>query len=96
MLYHNRTQPNRSSQHLQPAQANNVNKIYVERISKRSELQQVSWVSMISMLRKIMAKEVIILIPARLESSRFPGKALAPVKGVPMIVRCAQMHKAQI
>lgn len=37
-----------------------------------------------------MAKEVIILIPARLESSRFPGKALAPVKGVPMIVRCAQ------
>ena len=36
-----------------------------------------------------MTEGTIILIPARLESSRFPGKALAPVKGMPMVVRCA-------
>ena len=40
-----------------------------------------------------MSSETIILIPARLESSRFPGKALAPVNGIPMIVRCAQNAK---
>jgi 3-deoxy-manno-octulosonate cytidylyltransferase (CMP-KDO synthetase) len=31
-----------------------------------------------------------VLIPARMESSRFPGKPLAPILGKPMIVRCAQ------
>ena len=31
-----------------------------------------------------------VLIPARLESSRFPGKALAPIDGTPMVVLCAQ------
>lgn len=35
-----------------------------------------------------------IFIPARMESSRFPGKALAPVKGVPMIIRCANNAQA--
>lgn len=31
-----------------------------------------------------------VLIPARMESSRFPGKPLAPILGKPMIVRCAE------
>lgn len=31
-----------------------------------------------------------VLVPARMESSRFPGKALAPIDGVPMVVVCAQ------
>ena len=30
-----------------------------------------------------------VLIPGRLESTRFPGKAIAPVSGVPLIIRCA-------
>ena len=30
------------------------------------------------------------MIPARMESTRFPGKPLAPIKGVPMIVYCAK------
>jgi len=41
-----------------------------------------------------MADDVCILIPARYQSSRFPGKPLALIAGVPMIVRvhalCAQ------
>jgi 3-deoxy-manno-octulosonate cytidylyltransferase (CMP-KDO synthetase) len=32
-----------------------------------------------------MTKKVLILIPARYESSRFPGKPLYPIKGKPMI-----------
>ena len=31
-----------------------------------------------------------IFIPARMESSRFPGKPLAPIDGIPMIVYCAR------
>jgi 3-deoxy-manno-octulosonate cytidylyltransferase (CMP-KDO synthetase) len=34
--------------------------------------------------------ELIILIPSRMESTRFPGKPLAPISGVPMVVRCAK------
>ena len=36
-----------------------------------------------------MAK-VIILVPARYESTRFPGKPLAPIDGLPMVVYCAR------
>ena len=32
---------------------------------------------------------VTCLIPARMESKRFPGKALAPIKKYPMVVHCA-------
>ena len=32
----------------------------------------------------------VIMIPARMESTRFPGKPLAPIEGVPMIVYCAK------
>ena len=31
-----------------------------------------------------------VFIPARMESSRFPGKPLAPINGLPMIVYCAR------
>ena len=31
-----------------------------------------------------------IFIPARMESTRFPGKPLAPIDGIPMIVYCAR------
>ena len=31
-----------------------------------------------------------ILIPARMESRRFPGKPLAPIEGIPMVVYCAK------
>ncbi len=34
-----------------------------------------------------MAGPVLIVIPARFASSRFPGKPLAPIAGVPMVVR---------
>ena len=34
-------------------------------------------------------KDITILIPARMESTRFPGKPLAPIGGLPMIVYCA-------
>ena len=30
------------------------------------------------------------MIPARMESSRFPGKPLAPISGIPMVVYCAK------
>ena len=33
----------------------------------------------------------VIIIPARFESSRFPGKPLAIIKGVPMIIRVANL-----
>lgn len=39
----------------------------------------------------------IVLIPARYESSRFPGKPLAKIRGVEMIVRvCRQIEKAGV
>lgn len=31
-----------------------------------------------------------ILIPARMGSSRFPGKPLAPIEGIPMVIYCAK------
>ena len=37
-----------------------------------------------------MSYKTTILIPARMESTRFPGKPLAPIEGVPMIVYCAR------
>ena len=37
-----------------------------------------------------MDKKTIILIPARMSSTRFPGKPLAPIDGVPMVVYCAR------
>ena len=33
---------------------------------------------------------ISILIPARMESTRFPGKPLAPIEGIPMVVYCAR------
>ena len=36
----------------------------------------------------------VVLIPARLESSRFPAKALAPILGIPMVILCAQNASA--
>jgi 3-deoxy-manno-octulosonate cytidylyltransferase (CMP-KDO synthetase) len=35
--------------------------------------------------------EFAIVIPARYQSSRFPGKPLAPILGVPMILRAARL-----
>ena len=35
----------------------------------------------------------IVLIPARMESVRFPGKPLAPILGIPMVIRCAYNAK---
>lgn len=37
-----------------------------------------------------MAGNVVVLIPARLESSRLPGKPLKPICGLPMIVHVAK------
>ena len=37
-----------------------------------------------------MDKKTIILIPARMSSTRFPGKPLAPIDGMPMVVYCAR------
>ena len=34
--------------------------------------------------------EFVVLIPARLDSSRLPGKALADIHGKPMVVRVAE------
>ena len=47
------------------------------------------------------APELLVVIPARFESSRFPGKPLARILGVPMIVRvydrvAAAVPRAQI
>jgi 3-deoxy-manno-octulosonate cytidylyltransferase (CMP-KDO synthetase) len=36
-----------------------------------------------------MTVDPVVLIPARLESRRLPGKALADLSGVPMVIRCA-------
>ena len=44
-----------------------------------------------------MADDVLILIPARMAASRLPGKPLADIAGVPMIVRVwRQAVKADI
>ena len=40
-----------------------------------------------------MNSDVLILIPARMASTRLPGKPLADIGGVPMIVRV--MRRAQ-
>ena len=37
-----------------------------------------------------MIKKPAILIPARMQSTRFPGKPLAPIEGIPMVVYCAK------
>ena len=37
-----------------------------------------------------MDNKVSILIPARMASTRFPGKPLAPIDGIPMVVYCAR------
>jgi 3-deoxy-manno-octulosonate cytidylyltransferase (CMP-KDO synthetase) len=37
------------------------------------------------------AHEVLVVIPARYDSTRFPGKALADLEGRPLIVRVAEM-----
>ena len=37
-----------------------------------------------------MTSDVLILIPARMASARLPGKPLADIGGVPMIVRVMQ------
>lgn len=37
-----------------------------------------------------MKSKTTIFIPARMESTRFPGKPLAPINGIPMIVYCAR------
>ena len=40
-----------------------------------------------------MKSNTCILIPARMASSRFPGKPLAPIEGIPMVVYCAKNAK---
>ncbi|WP_320664862.1 3-deoxy-manno-octulosonate cytidylyltransferase [Prochlorococcus sp. MIT 1223] len=37
-----------------------------------------------------MKEKTSIFIPARMMSSRFPGKPLAPIDGIPMVVYCAK------
>ena len=37
-----------------------------------------------------MKSDTKILIPARMVSTRFPGKPLAPIEGIPMVVYCAR------
>ena len=37
-----------------------------------------------------MDKKTAIFIPARMNSSRFPGKPLAPIEGIPMVIYCAR------
>jgi 3-deoxy-manno-octulosonate cytidylyltransferase (CMP-KDO synthetase) len=36
-----------------------------------------------------MTSDPVVLIPARLESRRLPGKALAELGGMPIVIRCA-------
>jgi len=38
-----------------------------------------------------MNKKVVIVIPARYKSTRFPGKPLIMLKGIPMVIRVAQI-----
>ena len=35
----------------------------------------------------------MIIIPARLKSTRFPNKILAPIGGIPMVIRVAKIAK---
>ena len=35
-----------------------------------------------------MKPNVVAVIPARMESSRYPGKPLAQILGVPMVIHC--------
>ena len=37
--------------------------------------------------------ERIIIIPARMQSVRFPGKVVYPINGIPMVIRTAQQAK---
>ena len=37
-----------------------------------------------------MSVKPAIFIPARMSSTRFPGKPLAPIEGIPMVIYCAQ------
>ena len=37
-----------------------------------------------------MNNKTAIFIPARMGSTRFPGKPLAPIEGIPMVVYCAK------
>ena len=37
-----------------------------------------------------MSKKTTIFIPARMASTRFPGKPLAPIDGIPMVIYCAR------
>ncbi len=37
-----------------------------------------------------MNRNSAIFIPARMNSSRFPGKPLAPIEGIPMVIYCAK------
>jgi len=37
-----------------------------------------------------MNNKTAILIPARMSSTRFPGKPLAPIEGIPMVIYCAR------
>lgn len=41
-------------------------------------------------MSKLMNPNFRIFIPARMESTRFPGKPLAPIKGVPMVIYIAR------
>lgn len=43
-----------------------------------------------------MRAETIAIIPARFESTRFPGKPLAAIDGVPMVVRVARQAEAAV
>ena len=40
-------------------------------------------------------KNIIIVIPARFKSTRFPGKPLANILGKPMILRVAEIAKVK-
>ena len=40
-----------------------------------------------------MNNKTAIFIPARMGSTRFPGKPLAPIEGIPMVVYCAKCTK---
>ena len=37
----------------------------------------------------------MIIIPARLKSTRFPNKILAPIGGIPMVIRVAKIAKEE-
>ena len=41
-------------------------------------------------------KNTIVIIPARMRSSRFPGKPLFPIAGKPMIQYCIENAEAAL